>query len=168
MSGHIIQTATPGLRWRRVQVIDECWQLEMADPSFKAKDDDEIDGYRPIAHIWQWEWSSKTNKPWRAPLGFPKTNRDYTTRESAMRWTEKRIAGAQPSAPERSRSMDDWKAITLGFRVPESLDTPSEVLAEVKQLFIDALAEKLEAHKQGRLRMNPDRLALCEMLLTES
>lgn len=54
------------LRWRRVQVIDEGWQLELADPSFKAKDDDEIDGWRPLACLWKWARSSESRTPWRA------------------------------------------------------------------------------------------------------
>ncbi|HSG20498.1 MAG TPA: hypothetical protein VLA31_06980 [Burkholderiaceae bacterium] len=60
------------------------------------------------------------------------------------------------------------KTITLSFALPDGLDTPSEVLLDLRTLLLDALAEKRAAHNQGRIRMNPDHLALCEALLTES
>ena len=60
------------------------------------------------------------------------------------------------------------KVITLSFNVPADLDTPSETLAAMKQLVIDALQEKVVEHMMGRRRMVPQRVALIGALLTES
>jgi len=81
------------LYWRKIQQVDEGWQLELDDPMFKASTidpecHDEIDGRRPLAHLWVWSY---TDKPWRACIeGVPYSHRDYTTRKRAMDWTEKR------------------------------------------------------------------------------
>lgn len=167
MGDRIIQTSDPDLRWRCVQIIDEGWQLEMADPSFKARDNDEVDGFRPVACVWMWEWPSKTDKPWRASLDGPKTNRDYMTRESAFRWAEKRVAGAQPSAPERSGGMDDLKTITIGFRVPADLDLTSEEAAALKQVIVDALGV-YRSDYEGTAGYDNDTARRVNALLTES
>jgi hypothetical protein len=170
MGDRIIQTATPGLRWRQVQVVDEGWQLERVDPTFKAassKEEYGVDGWRPLACVWMWEWSSKTDKPWRGEVIGPEANfRDYTTRESAFRWTEKRV-GAQHLAEERSTGMDDLKTITIGFRVPADLDITSEEAAALKQVIIDALGV-YRSDYEGTAGYDNDTARRVNALLTES
>lgn len=52
------------------------------------------------------------------------------------------------------------KTIILGFRIPADIDTPSEVLARMKWLLIQALARDGEAYTDER--------RLVTALLTES
>jgi len=84
------------MRWRRVQLLDESWQLEVRDPTFKAADNAAeypTDGWRPLACVWNWENRLETDRPWRAQIlsqGVP-SNRDYTTLGRAKRFTGQRV-----------------------------------------------------------------------------
>lgn len=61
------------------------------------------------------------------------------------------------------------KTIALSFSIPADLDTPSEVLLDLRTLLLDALAEKLIRHLTGKsVPMSPERLAQCNFLLLES
>lgn len=55
------------------------------------------------------------------------------------------------------------KSISLHFEVPVSLDTPSEVLAEMKQIILEALD-----YRRIRKSYSPDATVLVHALLTES
>jgi len=55
------------------------------------------------------------------------------------------------------------KTITLNFEVPSDLDTPSEVLAQMKQLMLGGLGQLLD----GCQSMPADEERLCKALLVE-
>ena len=60
------------------------------------------------------------------------------------------------------------KHIQIGFAIPADLDTPSETLAEMKQLLLQGARNMLHAHEAGLVRMREERVELCRALLTES
>lgn len=61
------------------------------------------------------------------------------------------------------------KTITLSFEIPADVDTPSETLARMKQLLIDALiAQEDRAALHGEGTMSEDDQRLINALLTES
>jgi hypothetical protein len=60
------------LRWRKVQVIDESWYLEVEEPTYvcvKYEDgsEDEVDGWRPVACVWNARKLTDP-KPWTGAL----------------------------------------------------------------------------------------------------
>ncbi len=83
-------------RWRKVQVIDEGWALEMKDSTYKAADQHASfeapneDGWRPVGCVWFAKGSEE--KPWRGDVyadPADKSFRDYTTLERAKNWVER-------------------------------------------------------------------------------
>ena len=88
-----MNNTTKTLFWRQVSRIDSGWQLELADPTFKADPDDhgQMDGRKPLAYLWAWEYPSKSETPWRTCLeGVKDSNLDYRTLEGAMEATVER------------------------------------------------------------------------------
>jgi len=84
--------------WRKTQVIDETWQLEVPDPTYKAREPEyhsDINGLRPLAYVWAWSYTDP--KPWRGHVGkidasgtYRYENRTYMTIAQAKRYTEQR------------------------------------------------------------------------------
>jgi len=168
----LIIRISPTLRWRQVQILDEGWQLECTDPPYKARDEKDsgyhaLDGFRPVAFLWRAYNKSESATPWRASLGERGTHRDYATRESAMRWTEKRVAEAQTPDQARSEGMSDaTKTLTIGFQIPAGVDLTSEKMAAYKAAIIEGLGayrsdfEGTDGYEKHRVQVND--------LLTES
>lgn len=79
-------------RWRQVQIVDEAWQLEVADPEYlpariPQEMGDNHPGWRPVATVWHVG----------APFGWrfitmpaaPETPRfDHATLDAAKQWAE--------------------------------------------------------------------------------
>jgi hypothetical protein len=57
------------------------------------------------------------------------------------------------------------KTITLNFTIPADIDTPSETLARMKQLLIDALVAQKDRGEGG---LSEEDQHLIDALLTES
>jgi len=86
--------------WRKTQDIDETWQLEVPDPTYKSREPEhssDIDGLRPLAYVWEWADPTQEDQPWRGHVGkidasgtYHYENRTYKTLAQAKRYTEQR------------------------------------------------------------------------------
>lgn len=83
-------------RWRQItDSLDECWQYEVQDPSFRPKitmkqGGTDIRGWRPLAFIW--DIGEKPNN-WRVLLSTEQTGQhvDYNDLFKARMDTERRL-----------------------------------------------------------------------------
>jgi hypothetical protein len=145
----------PTLSWRKVQEVDEGWQLELEDPTFKARAtdpgcQDEIDGQRPLAAVWKWSRPAEESKFWRARLEGPNGQvRDHASRHAAMYWTETKVAEGMAEARGVASCRDATKAraeraeaaLVRAANIVRGLTTQGEKLMEEREHFRKKAAE---------------------------